>query len=72
MQMVFRLFAGFGGSGCIAIGGGVIADVFDFNDRGLAITIFSVGPLIGPILGPIVGAYIAQDIGWRAVSVRLA
>ncbi|KAH3949424.1 hypothetical protein HBI56_102750 [Parastagonospora nodorum] len=67
MQMAFRLFAGFGGSGCIAIGGGIIADVFDLKDRGLAVTIFSVGPLVGPILGPIVGAYISHDLGWRAI-----
>lgn len=71
MQMAFRLLAGFGGSGCIAIGGGVISDVFDLKARGLAVTIFSVGPLVGPVLGPIVGAYISQDLGWRAVSVSL-
>ncbi|KAF1934439.1 MFS general substrate transporter [Didymella exigua CBS 183.55] len=67
MQMAFRLLAGFGGSGCIAIGGGVISDVFDLKERGLAVTVFSVGPLVGPVLGPIVGAYISQDLGWRAI-----
>ncbi|KAF9869547.1 major facilitator superfamily transporter [Colletotrichum karsti] len=63
--IVFRFFAGVGGSGCLAIGGGVIADMIPVQQRGKALTIWMVGPLIGPTLAPLVGAFIAQDIGWR-------
>ncbi|KAI8305068.1 Efflux pump radE [Colletotrichum sp. SAR11_59] len=63
--IVFRFLAGVGGSGCLAIGGGVIADMIPVQERGKALTIWMVGPLIGPTLAPILGAFIAQDIGWR-------
>ncbi|EUC39954.1 hypothetical protein COCMIDRAFT_110054 [Bipolaris oryzae ATCC 44560] len=67
MQMAFRFLAGFGGSGCLSIGGGIISDIFDRDDRGLALTIFAIGPLLGPIVGPIVGAYLGEGLGWRAI-----
>ncbi|KAF6829416.1 major facilitator superfamily transporter [Colletotrichum plurivorum] len=63
--IVFRFFAGVGGSGCLAIGGGVIADMIPVQERGKALTIWMVGPLVGPTLAPLFGAFIAQDIGWR-------
>lgn len=66
--IVFRLLAGLGGSGCLTIGGGVVSDLFEPENRGLAMAIFSAGPLFGPVLGPICGGFIAQNIGWRWVS----
>ncbi|EFQ30973.1 major facilitator superfamily transporter [Colletotrichum graminicola M1.001] len=62
---IFRALTGVGGSGCLAIGAGVIADMFPVAERGVAISIWMVGPLIGPTLAPIAGAYIAQGFGWR-------
>ncbi|XMA16258.1 hypothetical protein WAI453_009049 [Rhynchosporium graminicola] len=63
--IVFRFLAGVGGSGCITIGGGVIADLFEPDQRGLASSLDSLGPLFGPVVGPICGGFIAQRIGWR-------
>jgi multidrug resistance protein len=63
--IVFRFLAGIGGSGCLTIGGGVIADLFQPDRRGLANSLYSVGPLFGPVIGPICGGFIAQRIGWR-------
>jgi MFS family permease len=65
--IVFRFLAGIGGSGCLTIGGGVIADLFQPDRRGLATSIYSVGPLFGPVIGPICGGFIAQRAGWRWV-----
>ncbi|KAK2022708.1 major facilitator superfamily transporter [Colletotrichum zoysiae] len=65
---VFRFLTGVGGSGCLAVGGGVIADMFPVAERGVAISIWMIGPLIGPTLAPIAGAYIAQGLGWRWCS----
>jgi MFS family permease len=59
--------AGLGGSACLSIGGGVIADLFVIQERGLANAIFVIGPLFGPVVGPIVGGFIAQQAGWRWV-----
>ncbi|TQN72982.1 MFS transporter prlG [Colletotrichum shisoi] len=63
--IAFRFLTGVGGSGCLAIGGGVIADLFPVAERGSAISLWMIGPLIGPTVAPIAGAYIAQDLGWR-------
>lgn len=66
--IVFRLLTGIGGSACLTIGGGVVSDLFAAEQRGLAMSIFSFGPLFGPVLGPICGGFIAQGAGWRWVS----
>lgn len=63
--IVLRFFAGVGGSGCLTIGGGVIADLFNPDQRGLATSLYSLGPLFGPIIGPVCGGFIAQRASWR-------
>ncbi|KAL2833815.1 major facilitator superfamily domain-containing protein [Aspergillus cavernicola] len=65
--IVFRVLTGIGGSACLTIGGGVVSDLFEPEERGLAMSIFSAGPLLGPVLGPICGGFIAQGAGWRWV-----
>ncbi|KAI9054678.1 hypothetical protein LZ554_001830 [Drepanopeziza brunnea f. sp. 'monogermtubi'] len=65
--IVFRFLAGIGGSGCLTIGGGVIADLFHADRRGLATAVYSMGPLFGPVVGPVCGGFIAQRIGFRWV-----
>ncbi|KAH6624032.1 major facilitator superfamily domain-containing protein [Chaetomium sp. MPI-SDFR-AT-0129] len=63
--IVFRFFSGIGGSGCLTLGAGVIADVFRVEQRGSAIGMYTLGPLIGPTIGPVVGSWLSQTIGWR-------
>ena len=63
--IVFRFLAGIGGSGCLTIGGGVIADLFHADRRGLATSVYSIGPLFGPVVGPIIGGFVGQRVGWR-------
>ncbi|CAD6445405.1 9d2cef70-8f04-4052-891f-e8c3bb5331d7 [Sclerotinia trifoliorum] len=48
-----RLFAGLGGSARLSIGGGVLADCWYAEQRGRAIAIYSLAPLLGPAVGPI-------------------
>ncbi|KAL3473870.1 major facilitator superfamily domain-containing protein [Aspergillus californicus] len=65
--IVFRFFGGVGGCGCITLGAGVIADLFPVHQRGLATSIWSMGPLLGPVVGPITGGFVGQSLGWRWV-----
>ncbi|THV46811.1 hypothetical protein BGAL_0358g00100 [Botrytis galanthina] len=67
LLILFRFFAGLGGSACLAIGGGVVADLFPIQQRGKAQAMFVMGPLFGPVLGPVIGGFIAQRAGWRWV-----
>ncbi|KAM0806558.1 putative Synaptic vesicle transporter [Seiridium cardinale] len=63
--LIFRLFAGLGGSACLSIGGGIVSDLFDSNERGIATAVFALGPLLGPVIGPVIGGFLSQKAGWR-------
>jgi multidrug resistance protein len=65
--IICRLFAGIGGSGCLTLGAGVIADLFAREQRGMATSVWAMGPLIGPVVGPIAGGFLGQEAGWRWV-----
>jgi MFS family permease len=63
---IFRFFAGLGGSAPLTIGGGTVSDLMLPEERGVAMSIYSLGPLMGPALGPIIGGWIIQCTGnWR-------
>lgn len=51
--VVFRFLSGLGGSAPLAIGGGLLSDLFDAEQRGKAMSIYSLMPLLGPAIGPI-------------------
>jgi len=63
--IVFRFLAGLGGSAPLAIGGGIIADCFMPEERGKAIAVYSLAPLLGPAIGPVAGGFIAEKTTWR-------
>lgn len=65
MLIAFRFLAGLVGAGPITIGGGTIADLTTIQQRGTAMSIWSLGPLLGPSIGPIAGGFLAQAEGWR-------
>lgn len=64
-MMVFRFLAGLGGSAPLAIGGGVLADLFAAEERGRAMAVYSLAPLLGPVIGPIAGGFVAENTTWR-------
>ena len=49
--LAFRLLAGLSASPFMTTGGGTIADLLEKEERGGAMAIFSVGPLLGPVCG---------------------
>ncbi|KAK2878180.1 hypothetical protein FQN49_001083 [Arthroderma sp. PD_2] len=63
----FRFLAGIGGSAPLAIGGGAISDMWSAEERGKAMGIYTLGPILGPVVGPIAGGFIAQYSTWRWV-----
>ncbi|KAK4701371.1 hypothetical protein P7C70_g4862, partial [Phenoliferia sp. Uapishka_3] len=54
--------AGLGGSAPLAIGAGVLGDVWRAEERGRAAALYSIGPLLGPALGPLCGGWVAQRL----------
>ncbi|EJT97532.1 MFS general substrate transporter [Dacryopinax primogenitus] len=63
--IAFRFLSGLGGSAPLAVGGGLIADLWDEKERASAMAIYSLGPLVGPVLGPVAGGFIVQSIGFH-------
>ncbi|KAL4733434.1 major facilitator superfamily domain-containing protein [Aspergillus similis] len=65
MFLVFRFICGCAASGPMSMGGGTVADVTSQEERGKAMALFSVGPLLGPVIGRVVGGFVSENIGWR-------
>lgn len=49
MFLVFRLICGCAASGPMSIGGGTVADVTPQEQRGKAMALFAMGPIVGPV-----------------------
>lgn len=65
--ILFRFLTGIAGSTPITIGGSSVADMFVPLERGRAMSVWSMGPLIGPVIGPIGGGFLAAAKGWRSI-----
>ena len=65
MLLAARFLSGFVGVATITIGSGTIADIMPRQNRGKAVSIWSVGTILGPMVGPIMGGYVAEAYGWR-------
>lgn len=50
-MLAFRFLSGLGGSAPLAIGGGLLSDAWLPEQRGKAISIYSLAPLLGPAIG---------------------
>ncbi|KAJ6593590.1 MFS general substrate transporter [Mycena capillaripes] len=69
--MVFRFIQAFGTSGGLAVGGGVIGDIYKLTERGTAMGIFFAASLLGNAVSPIVGGWGAKYSSWRNVQLGL-
>ncbi|KAI8078699.1 major facilitator superfamily domain-containing protein [Halteromyces radiatus] len=65
MFFAFRLLQAVAASAAQAIGGGSVADMYNFQSRGKMMSIFLLGTVFGPVVGPIVGGYINLYLGWQ-------
>jgi multidrug resistance protein len=72
MLIVFRLMGGGASASVQAVGAGTIADIWEPRERGTAMGIFYLGPLMGPLLAPIIGGALAQAFGWASTMWCLA
>ncbi|KAM5352486.1 hypothetical protein ACJ41O_005209 [Fusarium nematophilum] len=72
MLIVFRMLAGGASASAHATGAGSIADLFEVFERGRAMGVFYLGPLLGPLLAPVIGGVLTQEIGWQATMWFLA
>lgn len=68
MFIDMRLLAGGACASVQAVGSGTVADLWEPQDRGPAMGIFSLGPMLGPLTAPIIGAALDSRWGWRSTQ----
>ena len=66
MFVIMRVLSAGAAASVQAVGAGTIADVWPVRERGKAMGLFYLGPLMGPFLAPIIGGALAQGLGWRS------
>lgn len=64
-MLAFRFLAGVGGSAALALGPGVLADLFSADRRGVSSGLYALFPMLGPALGPLCGGFITEYTTWR-------
>lgn len=64
-MLAFRFLAGLGACAPQTIGGGVLSDLWTADERGKAVALYTLAPILGPAVGPIIGAWIAERTTWR-------
>lgn len=63
--LVCRFLDGLFFSAPMCLIGGNLAEMWNTEERGVAMAIFSAAPFIGPIIGPLIGGFIFDNAGWR-------
>ncbi|KAL6912461.1 hypothetical protein FSST1_010221 [Fusarium sambucinum] len=67
MLMAFRFLSGFVGVAVVTCGSGSIADMVPAEERGAAMAVWSLGPMLGPVVGPVCAGFLIEAKGWRWV-----
>ncbi|MCJ1404639.1 hypothetical protein MMC11_007865 [Xylographa trunciseda] len=49
----------------LTMGPAMIGDMFKQEERGAAMAVLYMGPLLGPVVAPIIGGFLANAKGWR-------
>ncbi|KAJ6574555.1 MFS polyamine transporter [Mycena capillaripes] len=66
--LVTRFLSGFFAVAPLVNAGGLVADIWSVENRGLAMSLFAAGLFLGPVMGPIVAGYIVESsLSWRWV-----
>ncbi|CUM47363.1 unnamed protein product [Debaryomyces tyrocola] len=66
--IAFRILSGGCSASVQAVGAGTVGDLYINEERGTAMGLYYLGPLMGPFLAPVVGGAVAEAWGWRATQ----
>ncbi|KAF9043989.1 major facilitator superfamily domain-containing protein [Panaeolus papilionaceus] len=69
--MIWRFIQAAGASPGMAVGAGVIGDIYRLEERGTAMGIFFAAILLGPALAPLAGGIAAHYFSWRLMQSTL-
>ncbi|KAF5318031.1 hypothetical protein D9619_012108 [Psilocybe cf. subviscida] len=69
--ITWRFVQALGASPGLAVGSGVIGDIYKLEERGQAMGVFFAAILLGPALAPLVGGIAAHYFSWRSLQAAL-
>lgn len=67
--IALRFLGGLAGSFTQAVAPAVVADMFEAQERGLVLSIFTLAGLMGQNVGPIICGFLDAAYGWRSIAV---
>jgi DHA2 family multidrug resistance protein len=65
--VVFRFLQGMFGASLVPLSQAVMYDIYPPEQRGSAMSVWTMGVMIGPIFGPILGGWLTENYDWRWV-----
>lgn len=68
MFIAMRVLAGGACASVQAVGAGTIADLWEVKERGQAMGLFFLGPMLGPLISPVIGGAVSIKWGWRSTQ----
>jgi multidrug resistance protein len=68
MFIAMRVLAGGACASVQAVGAGTIADLWEVKERGQAMGLFFLGPMLGPLISPVIGGAVTIKWGWRSTQ----
>ncbi|KAL4954517.1 MFS multidrug transporter [Aspergillus filifer] len=66
--IISRFLQGTLGSGALAVGSGMLAEVWPVKTRAIAIGLSATSMNLGSSVGPIAGAFVVERYGWRWIA----
>jgi DHA2 family multidrug resistance protein len=63
--VMFRLLQGAFGAALVPLAQAIMADAYPPEERGHAMSIWSMGVMVGPIIGPSLGGWLTDALSWR-------
>jgi DHA2 family multidrug resistance protein len=63
--VLFRLMQGACGASLGPLASAILADAYPLEERGKAMSLWSMGVMVGPVLGPSLGGWLTDMLSWR-------
>jgi EmrB/QacA subfamily drug resistance transporter len=64
-----RVVQGLGGGALMPLGMAMVYELFEPQDRGLALGIWGVAAMAAPAVGPVLGGFVVTSVDWRILFV---
>jgi MFS transporter, DHA2 family, multidrug resistance protein len=65
--VIFRILQGMFGASLVPLSQAVMYDIYPPEQRGAAMSVWTMGVMVGPICGPILGGWLTENYDWRWV-----